>query len=126
MVQRADALLALVFGLGFAVAPGRALALYGVAPDQAGRFLAQLLGAAVLGYAWINWLSGTTASDDLRRAVVVSELAFDAPALVVCVIAVRSGVLNALGWSVAGLFAVLLAVRVAVLLVPASGPRGRG
>lgn len=114
--QRADALLALLFGLGFVLAPGLLLALYGVDPDPARLFLARMLGAAVLGYAWINWVSGTTASEELRWAVVASELAFDVLSVPLVVIAVGGGVLNAFGWPLVAIFAVLLAVRAAYLL----------
>src|SRR2546430_13127499 len=42
------AILALAFGIGFVLAPASVLALYGVATDPAGTFMARLWGAAAI------------------------------------------------------------------------------
>jgi hypothetical protein len=49
------ALVALIFGLGFILAPAATIGLYGNTLDEVGLFVARYLGAALLGYAFLAW-----------------------------------------------------------------------
>jgi hypothetical protein len=56
------ALVALVFGLGFILAPQFTIGLYGNTLDEVGLFVGRYFGAALLGYAFLAWLNRNAAS----------------------------------------------------------------
>ena len=56
------ALVALVFGLGFILAPQWTIGLYGNSLNDVGLFVARYFGAALLGYAFLAWLNRNAAS----------------------------------------------------------------
>ncbi len=51
-----NAMIAGLFGLAFVFAPAQLLAQYGLAIDAAFGLVAQLFGAALIGYAVLTWL----------------------------------------------------------------------
>ena len=77
------AILALVFGIGFVLAPATVLGLYRVQTDAAGTFMARLWGAA---------------------AIQVGNAAGLAVGFVIALFAQLGGLFNALGWSTVILF----------------------
>src|SRR5256885_15909801 len=82
------AILALAFGIGFVLAPASVLALYGVATDPAGTFMARLWGAAAIQIGLAAWLARKDMDTLARRAV---QLGNAAGLAVGFVIALRSG-----------------------------------
>jgi hypothetical protein len=56
------AIVALIFGLGFMLAPLQSISLYGNTLEGAGIFIARYFGAALLGYAFLAWFTRNTAS----------------------------------------------------------------
>lgn len=51
------AIVALVFGLGFALVPSASIGLYGNSLDATGLMIARYLGATLLGLAVLAWLN---------------------------------------------------------------------
>lgn len=77
------AIFTLVIGLGFIVAPGAVISLYGAALDQDGQFIARYLGAGLIALAFLAWLSRNAAASDTRQAVLSCFFVFNVLALVV-------------------------------------------
>ena len=105
-----DTILGLVFGIGFVVAPGALLSIFGIAYDVGTLYVGQLLGAAFIALTVIVWFARDSSDTRLVRAVMMGLLVFDVIGVVVSVAAVLGGVMNELGWLV-----------VAVLALPALG-----
>jgi hypothetical protein len=68
------AIIALIFGLGFILAPAASLKPYGVSTDLTGLFLGRYFGASLIGLSFVNWLTRNTASKGLLTGLFVTML----------------------------------------------------
>lgn len=102
-----NAVIALVFALGFLIAPASMATTYGVAPTPAVLFLARLFGAEVLGVGLLCWFTRNTLADDLRRGMVLALLIIHAIGSVVLWIAIQDGVLSSMGWFALAIYLLL-------------------
>ena len=93
-----NAIVAVLFGLAFVFMPATLLSYYGVKLSAAGLIVAQLLGAAYIGYSLLTWLARNKEQSEARKAIVLAMLVHFAVGLVVSLIGQFSGELNALGW----------------------------
>jgi hypothetical protein len=98
------ALIGAVFGIAFVLVPGPLLSVYGVTTDKAGLLLAQLFGAALLGFAVLDWLARDVSDPDAQRAVVFANLTADGIGFVVALIGQLAGIANAVGWSTVAIY----------------------
>ena len=101
------AVVAGVFGVAFVVATGPLLSLYGIALDQAGTLVAQLFGAALIGFAVLNWFARNLTDREAQRAIVLANLSSDVVGFVMILIGQLAGVANALGWSSVAIYLLL-------------------
>jgi hypothetical protein len=101
------AVIGAVFGVGFVVASGPLLAIYGITLDKAGTLVAQLFGAALISLAVLNWLARNVTGPEARRALVLANLAGDVVGFVVILLGQLAGVANALGWSNVAIYLLL-------------------
>ena len=88
------ALVALIFGLGFILAPQTSIGLYGNELNDVGQFVARYFGAALIGYAFLAWLNRNSAS----RGVQAGFFAAMVLGLVVSVYDAFAGTHNGLVW----------------------------
>jgi hypothetical protein len=102
-----NAVIAGLFGLGFVFAPGRVLAQYGLTVDAGFGLVAQLFGAALLGYAILTWLVRNAGDSDARRAIVLALFVSNAVGFVLSLMAQLKGVANQLGWSTVAIYLLL-------------------
>jgi hypothetical protein len=65
-----SAIIALIFGLGFILAPATSLKPYGTTTDLTGQFLGRYLGASLLGIACIVWLTRNAPPSDTRKGLL--------------------------------------------------------
>jgi hypothetical protein len=93
------AVLSVLFGIGFVLAPAQVLANYGIEHSPALALLGRLFGGALLTLGIILWLARDFRDDAATRTVLVAALVGDAVNLVVATMGTLSGVVNALGWS---------------------------
>jgi hypothetical protein len=93
------AVLSVLFGIGFVLAPAQVLANYGIEHSPALALLGRLFGGALLTLGIILWLARDFRDDAAIRTVLVAVLIGDAVNLVVATMGTLSGVVNALGWS---------------------------
>jgi uncharacterized membrane protein YfcA len=101
------AVIAAVFGVGFVVASGPVLAIYGITLDKAGTLVAQLFGALLISLAVVNWLARDVTDPEAQRALVLGNLAGDAVGFVVILIGQLAGIANAVGWSSVAIYLLL-------------------
>jgi len=66
------AVIALIFGLGFILAPSSSLQLYGTSTNLTGEFLGRYLGASLIGLAFVIWLTRNAASKGLLAGLFVT------------------------------------------------------
>jgi hypothetical protein len=66
------AIIALIFGLGFILAPAWSLQPYGTSTNLTGEFLGRYFGASLIGLAFVNWLTRNTASKGLLAGLFVT------------------------------------------------------
>ncbi len=64
------AVIAFIFGIGFIVAPTESLKLYGVTTDIVGSFLGRYLGAALIGLAFIIFLTRDAPASPTRKGLL--------------------------------------------------------
>ena len=102
-----NALVAAVFGVGFVVVPGQVMSLYGTEVTPQLQYVAQLFGAALLGFAVLTWTARNALDSDARRAIVLALFVGDGIGFVVSLIGQLGGVMNALGWSTVVIYLLL-------------------
>jgi uncharacterized protein involved in cysteine biosynthesis len=103
-----SAIIAVAFGLAFVFAPVQTIATYGPEVNTpAWRYVAQLFGAAMVGYGVMNWLARNTVDSEARHALVVGNLVAMVLGFALSLIAQLQGVVNALGWSSVLIYGVL-------------------
>lgn len=99
-----NAVVAVLFGLAFVLAPGLVLSNYGLSADDTASLLARLLGVEFIGYNIVTWLARQMDSKQARRYVVLSHVVSESLAGIVALIAQLSGLLNPMGWTSVGIY----------------------
>ena len=98
------AIVCLGFGVLLLAIPGQLMSLYGVTLQEGGVLMARLYGASLVGTLILTWFSRNDPGSEALRAAVLGLFVYDAIGLVVAVLAMLSGVMNALGWSVVAIY----------------------
>jgi hypothetical protein len=93
------AVVAGLFGLGFVFIPEQVMSYYGTAPVASTNYMAQLLGAALLGFAIILWLCKDAEDSPARQAILLGLFVAEGVGFVIALINQLGGGINALGWS---------------------------
>jgi hypothetical protein len=102
-----NAVIAGLFGLAFIFAPAQLLAQYGLAIGAGFGLVAQLFGAALIGYAVLTWPVRKAGDSEARRAIVFALFISDGAAFVLALIAQLKGQVNSLGWSTVAIYLLL-------------------
>jgi hypothetical protein len=93
------AVLSLLFGVGFVLAPGQVLGNYGVENSPTVALMSRLFGGTLLAIAVILWYARDFHDEAAVRAVLIGLLIADIVNFVVATMATMAGTVNALGWS---------------------------
>ncbi len=96
-----------IFGIAFVLASGPLMSMYGATLNPAGTLIAQLFGAALIGYAVVNWFARNAKGDEALRAIVLANFVADTVGFIVSLLGQLSGVVNALGWSTVAIYLLL-------------------
>jgi hypothetical protein len=94
------AVVCLVFGAIFLIAPGALIRMLGATVCAAGLFTAREYGAAMIGTLLLTWFARRVTAHDAKGAILLDLLVYDAIGVVISLVAVLAGVLNVLGWGV--------------------------
>jgi hypothetical protein len=114
------AALAVIYGIGFLVIPGRLLILYGTPdPDPHIVLTAQYFGVALLSLGLIVWFVRNCADNATIRGVLMASVIGDVVGFVLTLWGISQGTLNASGWSTVVIYG-LLAIGALYLLLLAS------
>jgi hypothetical protein len=92
------AVIALLFGLGFIVAPASSLQLYGTSTNLTGEFLARYLGASLVGLAFVIWLTRNAEPSGTRKGLLTGLFVTMLLGFVVALYDKFAGSGNALIW----------------------------
>jgi hypothetical protein len=91
------AVLALVHGVGFVLAPEQVAASYGMATSASTVLMARLFGAALVGLGLIFWFARDGSSESMR-GVFIPVIIGNTVGLIVVVMGTMAGTLNSMGW----------------------------
>jgi hypothetical protein len=102
-----NAIVAVAFGAGFILAPGQVVSLYGIEETAALKYIGQLFGAALLGFAVLTWSAKKSPESEARGAIVLALFVADGVGFVLALIGQLGNVVNALGWSTVAIYLLL-------------------
>jgi len=94
------AIVCLVFGAVFLLAPSALLRMLGATVCAGGMFTAREYGAAMMGTLLLTWCAKRVTANDAKGAILLDLLVYDAIGVAISLAGVLSGVLNVLGWGV--------------------------
>jgi uncharacterized protein YjeT (DUF2065 family) len=103
----ANAVVAVLFGLGFILVPGQVLALYTTEASVSLDYVAQLFGTALFSFGVVTWAARNAPDSEARRAILLGLFLGDVVGCVVALIAQLGGVVSAMGWSTVVIYLVL-------------------
>ncbi|QAY95053.1 hypothetical protein CWB41_04330 [Methylovirgula ligni] len=104
-----QAIVAIVFALGFLIIPRAVSHLYGVTADLAAILAFRYFGVALLGIGLIFWFAKDVKDAEARKAILGGAGIANQIGLVVSLWGTASGIMNGLGWTVVLLYALLAA-----------------
>jgi hypothetical protein len=99
--------IALVFGLGFLLAPRTLLPLYGLAVDPGTVLVSRFFGAALVQLGMVLYLIRDVSDIRTQRGVVIGSFLGSVAGLVVALTGQFWGVVNQLGWSTVAIYGFL-------------------
>ena len=113
------AIIALVLGLAFLIAPGRVLGQFGVDEYAATKLIAQFFGTAMLALGLLLWFAKDIHEAILQKGMGIALLAGAAAGVVISVSGIMAGVMRSNGWIAVLIYVVLgLAYAYLVFLRP--------
>lgn len=115
------AVVCLIFGPALLLAPGVLANLYGISFGPGVQFFANLYGASMIGVLLLCWLAREAAPSAVRTAITWDLVVYDAIGLIVSLLYQLQGGMNALGWSIVGIY-LFLTLGFGYFLI--SGPAG--
>jgi hypothetical protein len=92
------AVVTLIFGLGFLITASWTTNLFGITIDTGGVLMTQLLGAAFLGFAVLNWMARSFAVPQDVHHIILANFVADAVGFVVALWQKLNGTGNAWFW----------------------------
>ena len=102
-----NAIVALLFGLGFVLMPEQVVDLYDVTLDDAGIYIANIFGAALLGFATMSWIARNSGASDARKGLMWGLFVEHVVGFVFSLMAQTAGLMNAMGWSIVAIYGIL-------------------
>lgn len=95
----AAGLLALIFGLGFLLAPAAVLPVYGIKPDPATALMSRFFGASLVHLGVALYLVREMREAGTQRGLILAGVIGSAAGLAVALMGQLSGVVKVMGWS---------------------------
>jgi hypothetical protein len=102
-----NAIVAVLFGVGYLISPNFVLASYGVTLSEAGELIGRALGAVYLEVGLLTWMVRDLKGGPALRSMVLAFFVGNVLGLIVILLGQLSGIANALGWSAVAIYALL-------------------
>ena len=105
-----NAIVSLIFAVGFLLAPKTMLTLFHlsvgstVSFNASINFVTQLLGAALIAHGLLSWFAGGMAEANARRSVATSLFVFEVIGFALSLLGMLSKIMSVTGWVLVGLF----------------------
>jgi len=103
-----NAVVCFVYGISLVLSPATVLSLHDIAQDPSAKLMGQFYGAELIAIGLLTWLARNAGDSEARRAIILALLISDVIGVVIAVLGTVSGVMNALGWLGAAIYAVLV------------------
>jgi len=110
------AAIAIIYGIGFVLAPAVVLATYGMTTDASTVLSARYFGLTLLGLGLVVWFVRDSSDAKALRGLLLGLAIQGVIGVLVSIWGTISGTMNAAGWSAVLIYAVLLAGYVYYLL----------
>jgi uncharacterized membrane protein len=94
-----SAVVAVLFGLAFLLAPGAAASVYGVPPDPHTALNLQFFASALIGFGAAQWVTKDFRDWDAVRGILIASIIADALGLIVNLIGTFQGLINGMAWT---------------------------
>jgi hypothetical protein len=104
-----QAIIALVYAIGFLLIPGSLSELYGAVATPSALLAFRYFGVALLGIGLIFWFAKDIGDPATRDALLTGAGSANAVGVIVSLWGVIAGIMNPLGWSVVVLYVALAA-----------------
>ena len=102
-----NAIVALIYGIGFVLVPTTVLSLYGMTQGTSEALAGQFFGVALIAIGLLTWFARNVTDSDSQRAIILSLLISDVIGVIVAVLGTVNGVMNAFGWSAVLIYLIL-------------------
>jgi hypothetical protein len=99
------ALLGIIHGAAFIVAPDQVAMLYGLPTSAAVVLVSRFFGGALLGWCGIIWSARSFRDDAAIRSVLLATGVAEAIGILIAAAGALSGTMNALGWLAVAIYA---------------------
>ncbi|MGB2897368.1 MAG: hypothetical protein WBB65_14545 [Anaerolineales bacterium] len=93
-----NALVALVYAIGFVIGPNTVMGLHGLPEGETQALMARYFGVALIGLGLIAWFVKDVAHPPLKDGITISLFLSSVIGFVLSIQATLSGQMNALGW----------------------------
>ena len=103
-----NAIVALAFGVGFALLPATTLTIYGVDPNSSINLMGQFFGVELIAVGLLCWFVKGDSDTAVIPKIVLALLIADIVGLIVSLMGTLSGIFNAMGWSAVFIYLVLV------------------
>ncbi|OGO63148.1 MAG: hypothetical protein A2030_06265 [Chloroflexi bacterium RBG_19FT_COMBO_50_10] len=101
------AVVCIVLGCIILFVPNILYTFFGASLNDGGYLAARQYGSSLIGGFLLTWYARNAAESKARRAIVLDLFIYDAVGAVITLIALLTGVMNPLGWSVFALYLLL-------------------
>jgi uncharacterized membrane protein YfcA len=103
-----SAIVAALFGLGFALVPGFMFSLYGIAPSPASLLGFRLFGSALIAIGVMTWFLKDSTDWPAIKALLLSVAVGNVIGFLFVLFATINGTLSAMGWTAVLIYLLLL------------------
>jgi hypothetical protein len=94
------AVVCLGLGASILLVPEFVYSIFGGTLAAGGVFAAREYGASMIGNLLVTWYARNSKESEARRAIILGLCVYDAIGVLITLLALLSGALNALGWAI--------------------------
>ena len=102
-----NAIVALVFGAAFVIAPAQTYSLYDITASEQLLLMGRLFGGSLIGFAVLTWMARNATDSDARKAIVLALFISEGIGFVGALIGQLNNVVNVFGWSTVAIYLLL-------------------